>query len=705
MTATAAPAGDDDARKRQRYEQHRKKMAERSAEASSAGREIGPLPEVLDPDRKEACRFNLRLYLETYHAESFPLDWSDDHLELIRELENVILRGGRKAFALPRGSGKTTIARHAAQWALLYGHKGYVLLIGANDDKAAELLDPILVDFETNELLGEDFPEVCFPLRALDGIRNRCKGQTLGGEPTAIKFAKNKLILPTVAGSPASGAVIKVGGIGSAVRGANHRTRDGRTIRPDLAIIDDPQTRMTAESETLCNTLEKIITADVPGCAGPGRQISILMPCTVIEPGDAVDRLLDRELHPDWRGQRTKLLRAFPENLALWDEYWEIWKRELLAGCQERIPAAAVEFYRERQEEMDLGADPSWPSRVMPDELTAVQSAMNLFLANPDGFASEYQNEPVPPFQELVRLTVAQLMQHTHPLPRGIVPLSAQKLTAFIDVHQKVLVWAVCAWETGFTGAVVDYGTFPEQPRDTFRVRNPRPTLQDAFPGLGVDGAILKGIDVLSARLAERLFEREDGTGMSISRIGEDRGWNADLVLKSARRSPYRGIILPSFGRTFGPDECPMSRFKPKPGERIGEEWQIKTEQSANERGKVQCMGFDTYHWKTFLARRLAVPIGEPGSLAFFGKEENGASVQHKGLALHLDSEIAKPMKGERPVNEWVTKPGCENHWWDCLVGCAVLASVEGIQLLAPIQGSGRRVTLQELRDRARNRG
>lgn len=701
MTVSVAGEGDED-RKRDRYQAHKAKMAARSAEASSAGREIGPLPPVADPERRASCETDLRLFLETYHPDDFELDWSDDHLELIAELQAVILGGGKKAFALPRASGKSTIARYAVQWAILYGHRHFCLVIGANDDKAIELLEPIILSFETDEILAEDFPEVCHPIQALEGIRNRCKGQTLDGEPTAIKFEKKKLVLPTVAGSKASGAVIKVGGIGTAVRGANHRTRDRRTIRPDLALIDDPQTRMSAESELQCNTLEKILTADVPGCAGPGKSIAILMACTVIEPGDAVDRLLDRELHPDWRGTRTKLLRAFPERMDLWEEYWEIFKRELLAGCRDAIPRACLEFYVANQEEMDRGADPSQPARFEPSEMTAVQNCMNLFLANPDGFASEYQNEPIPPFQELVRLTYAQLLTHTHPLPRGVVPLGVEKITAFIDVHQKVLVWMVCGWEPGFTGYVLDYGAFPDQVRDTFRVRNARPTLQDAFPGLGTDGSILKGIETLSELLCTRWFEREDGTILTVNRLGIDRGWNADTVLKFARRSPNRGLILPSFGRTFGPDECPMSRFKPKGGEKIGEEWQIKPETSANEKGRVNCLGIDTYHWKTFAARRLAVPVGEPGSLAWFGREEDGRTAQHKGLALHLDSEIAKPMRGERPVNEWTTKPGCENHWWDCLVSNAVLASVEGIQILQAQAGTGRRVTLQELRDRAR---
>jgi len=38
------------------------------------------------------------------------------------------------------------------------------------------------------------------------------------------------------------------------------------------------------------------------------------------------------------------------------------------------------------------------------------------------------------------------------------VPLAATRVTAFIDVHDKLLYWCVCAWEEDFTGYVIDYG-------------------------------------------------------------------------------------------------------------------------------------------------------------------------------------------------------------------------------------------------------
>src|SRR5690606_437698 len=135
----------------------------------------------------------------------------------------------------------------------------------ASEEKATESLEEILADFETNSLLLADFPEICYPLTKLEGIHNKAKGQLLDGLPTRIRFGKRKLVLPTVPGSPSSGAVILTGGLLSAVRGANHRLPDGRTIRPDLAILDDPQTRESAEHPGQSAMRERIVSADILG--------------------------------------------------------------------------------------------------------------------------------------------------------------------------------------------------------------------------------------------------------------------------------------------------------------------------------------------------------------------------------------------------------------------------------------------------------
>ena len=71
-----------------------------------AGRDIGELPEVVNPERKKRCRTNFRMFCEEYFPETFSLEWSPDHLKAIHKIETAVLKGGLFALAMPRGSGK-----------------------------------------------------------------------------------------------------------------------------------------------------------------------------------------------------------------------------------------------------------------------------------------------------------------------------------------------------------------------------------------------------------------------------------------------------------------------------------------------------------------------------------------------------------------------------------------------------------------------
>ncbi len=85
------------------------------------------------------------------------------------------MHGGLFALAMARGSGKSSIAEVACIWAVLYGHRNFVCLIGSDEGHACDMLDSIKTELDSNELLLADFPEVCFPIHALDGISNRAQ--------------------------------------------------------------------------------------------------------------------------------------------------------------------------------------------------------------------------------------------------------------------------------------------------------------------------------------------------------------------------------------------------------------------------------------------------------------------------------------------------------------------------------------------------
>lgn len=704
-----APTGES-------YDQHKDRAARRSAELSAAGRDIGDLPAIADPARRTNAATNFQFFCEAYFPQSFHLAWSADHLKVLRKIEQAVLHGGLFAMAMPRGSGKTTICECACIWAVLNGHREFVCLIGSDEGHAMDMLESIKTELDANDLLLADYPEVCNPIQALDGIANRCNGQLYQGDRTHIGWTAKYIVLPTLqpkgwadddlldelvrpdGRTLASGAIIKVAGITGRIRGMKFKRPDGKSVRPSLVVLDDPQTDESARSVSQCQQRESILAGAVLGLAGPGHKISGIMPCTVIRPGDMADRILNRDHHPSWQGERTKMVYAFPTDTKFWDRYAEL-RAEGLRN--EDGGAAATEFYRQHQSVMDAGAIVAWSVRFNYDELSAIQHAMNLKLQDEAAFWAEYQNEPLPEVQaDENELTADQIAAKLNGLPKGRVPLGCQHLTMFIDVQQKLLFYVVCGWGEDFSGAVLEYGAWPDPQRAYFSLRDVTKTLSTVAEGTGLEGAIYSGLQALTERQLSREWQREDGASLRIERCLIDANWgtSTDVVYQFCRQSPRAALLLPSHGRFVGASSLPFADYKRRPGDRVGLNWRIP---AVMGKRAVRHVSFDTNFWKSFVFARLAVAMADKGSLALFGQKPE----PHRLFAEHLVAEYRVRTQGRgRTVDEWKPRPGQpDNHWLDCLVGNAVAASILGTRLLsddAPPRDAGGRLKLSTLKRR-----
>ena len=658
------------------YEDRRNAERDRQAEQSLAGRDIGQLPEVVNPNRKAACEHNFQLFCESYFPETYSLAWSPDHLKVIEKIETAVLRGGLFALALPRGSGKTTITESAALWSMLYGHREFVVLIGATESAALELLDSLKTELEVNERLAEDFPEVCYPVAQLEGIANRCAGQLYKGERTRITWTSNEIVLPTIEGSKASGIIVRVAGITGRIRGMKFKRSDGRSVRPSLVIIDDPQTSESAGSLEQTRKRVRVLAGDILGLAGPGQKISGIMPCTIIRPGDMADIILNRNTHPDWNGEKTRMVYRFPTNMKLWEEYAEI-RAEALRT--EGNFQKATEFYLANREAMDAGAEVSWEARFNHDEVSALQHAMNLKFQDEAAFMSEYQNDPLPDdTADDSLLSVDEICAKINGLARRRVPLKCDRLTMFVDVQKALLFYVVIAWAEDFTGAVIDYGSWPDQHRHEYSLADANPSIQTLFPKAGFEGALYAALSALTDECLGREWEREDGAVLKIERALVDANWgqSTDVVYQFCRQSSHAGVILPSHGRYVGASSKPMTEYRKQQGDRLGFNWMIP-----NVAGKraIRHVIYDTNYWKSFIHARLAVPVGDKGSLTLYGRIPGA----HQLFAEHLTAEYRVKTQGRgRTVDEWKLKPQShDNHFLDCVAGCAVCGSMLGASL------------------------
>ena len=683
MTAKAdkkTRTNDDQAKRdAERYEDIKSRGEERARRVSAAGRDIGPPPAIIDPARRDATRSDFRAFCETYAPESFPLAWSPDHLTAISKIEGAVLRGELFAFAMPRGSGKTTLCEWASIWALLHGHRQFIVIVGSDQAIAEQMLDSIKSHLEQNDLLADDFPDATYPIRALEGINKRARGQTINGKSTKIEWDADQITLATVPGGICSGAAVRVAGITGRIRGLRHTRPDGKTIRPDLVLIDDPQTDESAASPSQCATREKTLAGAILGLAGPGKEISGLCTVTVIRTDDLADRLLDRQRHPSWQGERTKLVYEWPDAEDDWSEYAELRREGQRDGTG---TGRADEFYRQRQARMDAGSRVAWPERKAAGDLSAIQHAWNLRIDRGESaFNAEFQNAPLADDITTDKLDKRQLPLRATNIPRGVIPAGHTKLTAFVDVQERLLYWLVCSWSESFGGHVVAYGSHPDQGSSFYEAGSARKTLALATPGASFEAALRAGLDETARLLLSHEWKREDGVPMRISQVLVDSNWGQStaVVRNFCRSTPFAAQILPSRGKGVGASGTPMGPRKNR-GDRGGLNWLVG---KTAEGFQIEAT-YDTNFWKTFTSARLRLGLGDPEAIMFHAGN-------HEMLIEHLISEFPVRVEARgRSVDEWKSVAR-ENHYWDCLVGAAVAASITGLEPAASEGGFRKR--------------
>jgi len=662
-------------------EANRTQARERSRKQSEDVRDIGKLPRVVNRHRRNRCKADLADFLRTYFPATFILPFSADQLSVIAKTQQVIAKGGLHAVGMPRGSGKTAIAEGAVLYAILYGFRRFVMFIGATSSAATESLDSIKRELEDNELLLADFPEAVYPIHCLEGEPRRCKGQTYKGKRTLSRWGMDEIVMPTMPKSPASGAIVRVAGITGRIRGQKFKRPDGVTQRPDLVLPDDIQTDDSAMSEIQCVRRERTLAGAVLGLAGPKRKISGIAPMTVIRAGDVADRLLDPKIHPEWNGSRHKMMYSWPSNMDLWLKYKEVFLsyNPSIKGDGERAAAAATAFYAERRAEMDAGASVAWAERFNDDEISALQHAMNFWIRDARAFAAEGQGEPLP--EEDVGaglLTAEQLAAKLNGYERRQVPLAATTLTAMIDVQKDILFYAVVAWEPNFTGYIIDYGSFPDQSRPYFSIQDIDRTLAWATKVQGLEGQLYAGLMTLTDKILGVEYNRGGGQAR-IERCFVDANWgqSTDVVYQACRASAHAAILMPSHGKGIGASATPMAAWPKKPGERRDPNgmWIIT---QAPQRREIRYTVYDTNAAKSFVHSRFGVAMGGIGCLSLWGRDAGA----HRMVADHCLAEypVRTTAKG-REVDEWKLKPNRDNHWFDCLVGATVAASMQGASL------------------------
>lgn len=678
-------------------------------ENRAAGKDVF-VPTLSHEDRQR------RLSLETSDADwlrfffpdkpfGFWYAFTEQQAAMIEAIGHAIRHGGDQAIAASRGEGKTQLARRLTLKYILSGSVRFVVLFAATAADAGDSLTAMRADIEENDLLLRYYPEACVPVRALENTPNRAHYQTVSGErfdtgavfertPSRFTWCGHEITLPAVPGSPSAGSVIATRGLDSAVRGLNKKGR-----RPDVAIIDDPDTEETARSEDQSKKLAERIDRAIAGLGGQQRGIARVMLTTLQSRISASYKFTDPSEKPSWKGRRFRFLLKTPDRVDMWDEYQQVYqsclqKRDDKGEPSDPFARGAHRFYLDHRSDMDAGAVVANPHRFDPAELgdgtrleeSALQRYYNMVARlGPEAVATEYDNDP-PEETGIVEsgITPNRIQRQVSGVPRRTIPPGCTVLSQGIDVRKVALHWVVRAWRLDseslhWTGYTIDYGVT--------EVMDTRGRADAA-----VDAAIVRALHERREFVEENPYRTASGDTLPLSYSLVDSGWRTEAIYQFCDESGLGWYPAIGHGRSSG---CATTNFysptQNTPTKLIG--WRYYVASRPNQGGWLVHMDAD--HWKAWEHDRWMADPNQPGGFLMWGDSSGNHERMsqdektHHSYARHIcaEIEVEEPDKNGVMKRYWKAKSD-NNHWLDASYRADVAASMAGVRLFGMPAGS-----------------
>lgn len=629
------------------------------------------IPEPADMQRRESCLRDPEKALRTYFASIFYNPFAKHHLAMMEAIWERCWSGGDKAVAAPRGDGKTQVTVAMAVLAVVATPIRFPVLIGNTLSKGRKLFKQFKSKFENSSkypLFHADFPEVCRCVVALRGAPQRANSQHVDGELTRIVWSQEQVVMPTVAcdweTNSIGGKRVAYFGLDSAIRGEGFEED-----RPDMAIIDDPETRAVAFSPTnLHYEIEEMIDGDVAGLAGPDKRMSRIVLTTIQNDHCYSARVTNPKLKPTFSGVRYGILLKWPTNKDLWDEY--IAKRQQSQQEGDKDGFAATRFYVDNYDAMNEGAELSNPHRFVagvndqgnPIELDALQAFFNRIADwGVTRVLAELQNDPEPEESEQsIGLTAGLVQNRVSGLEQNELPPEDCKITVGLDIGKYHSHWTKIAWIGNAIGLVIDYGVMEN------------PGMLTSTDSKAVELSLLAAL--LDWRTDIFAVNPPDFTMV-------DAGDYSDAVYEFVRRSPQMQIAA-----SKGWDQGRFYLGKDSPERRTFVEAYASLQQ--NER--LWLYNVNTEFWKGWVHERFITPAfndqqqRNEGSLSLFSSADKR---RHLSFAHHIVAEERRELfvPGKGLQRKWV-KVNKNNHWLDATALACAGSAVIGIRLVPKVQ-------------------
>ena len=194
------------------------------------------------------------LFWMAIHApESVPADYADYHDQLAAWPDP----GEKQARVVFRGAAKSTITTGLVLWAIHTARTSGLVWVRATESDC-------MGDREALDRLG-----------------------SLAGMTVEVRASQQMVLV--------NGVPVWTKTPRGAVRGIKYVGEGGQVFRPDTAIVDDLETRVTARSKDQTDRLQRWMMADLFGTAGRNRPLRVVFLGTPITPNSLIARAMRRE--------------------------------------------------------------------------------------------------------------------------------------------------------------------------------------------------------------------------------------------------------------------------------------------------------------------------------------------------------------------------------------------------------------------------
>lgn len=321
-------------------------------------------------ERREQASRDYGFFCKTYFPHYVPTPYfSQFHQFIFKRFPEVIdsKADGREVHQAPRGEAKSTYETQLGSlWCIVTGRKHMIGIIMNTEEQAAEMLESIKAELDTNPRLMMDFPGAC--------------GRGRVWQATTAITANN--------------IKIRIGGTGKKIRGMKHGPH-----RPDLIFLDDLENDENVKDKGQRDKVQKYVLSAVLGLAGPGGGMDVFWVGTSLHYDAAINRV---SRAPGWRRKVFRSILKWPDRMDLWDQWESIYTTPAWLDSQslrlvsnapdedvakEVAERKALEFYLANKETMDAGAVCSWP------EVRPLYRLMCMRATDHDAFSQEQQNE------------------------------------------------------------------------------------------------------------------------------------------------------------------------------------------------------------------------------------------------------------------------------------------------------------------------